>query len=670
MQGGARSVSGRDKIEVLRQVLRIVTHPATIIAGVVSGLLFGFYLPKPAHALVPFAKLYVALLSMSMLPILVTALTWGIGQMLRNATTRALFPRMVLSYLLLLLLIPSAATVLVCVGLSPGKSLGEGAAAALGQQLASEPTVETGSPIMAFLQGMVPPNIFAALSGAQFISIVFFCVLLGLALGVVKSAGADDTLRVLNALNEAFATIFHWVLIPLPLGLFALGAAHVAEADRELLVALVRYVGYFYLAGLVAVAGLTAVLSIVCRKAPWRVLSDLSQPLVIAFATDNPLAALYSAIEVLQERFGVDRSVVDTVTPFGVLANQHGQVLLLTFTVLFLAQVFGVSLGTAAIVIVAGSCLISGAAAVGGGPALVPILAPILGRQHHYRQRVGDLRPWRIWVMGALLALAILPPAPSAAAAFSSFPDIRQVQERGALRVGLVAKDIPPLLVTGSDGQPAGIEIAMANGLARRLGVKLQFVRTAATHDELVAQVAAGEVDVAVSSVTRTVERAKAVRFSRPYLTQSVAVALNRVRALQENVACPDTPADAAALAARPGGLGVTRGGAYEQALRNQDKKINPVVFDTERELQEALETDRLLAGLGGEIELRQLFARHPAARINLKLCLVGEQKDQIAIAVRPDAPNLAAWIDVVLDNVGLQLKPSGIFTLGTDWTF
>ena len=281
-----------------------------------------------------------------------------------------------------------------------------------------------------------------------------------------------------------------------------------------------------------------------------------------------------------------------------------------------------------------------------------------------------NVRPWRKWVIGTWLALAILPPAVSAAVALSSFPDIRQVQERGALRVGLVAKDIPPLLVTGSDGQPAGIEVAMANGLARRLGVTLQFVRTAATHDELVDQVAAGEVDVAVSSVTRTAERAKAVRFSRPYLTQSVAVALNRVRALQENVACPNTPADAAALAARPGGLGVTRGGAYEEALRNQDKNINPMVFGTERELYDALETDRLLAGLGGEIELRQLFNQHPAARIKLKLCLVGEQKDQIAIAVRPDAPNLVAWIDVVLDNVGLELKPSGIFTLGTDWTF
>jgi len=97
-----------------------------------------------------------------------------------------------------------------------------------------------------------------------------------------------------------------------------------------------------------------------------------------------------------------------------------------------------------------------------------------------------NARPWRTWVMGALLALAILPPARSATATLSSFPDIRQVADRGALRVGLVAKDIPPLLVTGSDGQPAGIEVAMANGLARRLQVKLQFVRTAATHDALV----------------------------------------------------------------------------------------------------------------------------------------------------------------------------------------
>ncbi|MGH8640418.1 MAG: hypothetical protein ACRET6_01840 [Burkholderiales bacterium] len=28
------------------------------------------------------------------------------------------------------------------------------------------------------------------------------------------------------------------------------------------------------------------------------------------------------------------------------------------------------------------------------------------------------------------------------------------------------------------------------------------------------------------------------------------------------------------------------------------------------------------------------------------------------------------AWIDVVLDNVAFLLKPTGIFTLGSNWTF
>jgi hypothetical protein len=89
----------------------------------------------------------------------------------------------------------------------------------------------------------------------------------------------------------------------------------------------------------------------------------------------------------------------------------------------------------------------------------------------------------------------------------------------------------------------------------------------------------------------------------------------------------------------------------------------------TPKELQDALETDSC-SPVSAARSSCAVVRPAPGGRIKLKLCLVGEQKDQIAIAVRPDAPNLAAWIDVVLDNVGLQLKPSGIFTLGTDWTF
>ena len=136
----------------------------------------GFFLPKPAHALVPFAKLYVALLSMSMLPILVTALTWGIGQMLRNATTRALFPRMALSYLLLLLKRSGGAGVRWSQpGQKPGRGRRGGTRPAARQRAGGRSRQSYhGVPA-----GHGTADIFAALSGAQFISIVFFCVLLG-----------------------------------------------------------------------------------------------------------------------------------------------------------------------------------------------------------------------------------------------------------------------------------------------------------------------------------------------------------------------------------------------------------------------------------------------------------------------------------------------------------
>lgn len=120
------------------------------------------------------------------------------------------------------------------------------------------------------------------------------------------------------------------------------------------------------------------VLSFATRTAPWRPLVALKSPLILAFATDNPFVALYSAIESLQKDYAVSRAVADTIVPFGVLANQHGQVLLFAFTSVFIAQIYGVELGLGGIATLGLGCVIAGSAAVGGGAALAPILAPVL----------------------------------------------------------------------------------------------------------------------------------------------------------------------------------------------------------------------------------------------------------------------------------------------------
>ncbi|MDJ0850725.1 MAG: cation:dicarboxylase symporter family transporter [Myxococcota bacterium] len=364
-------------MSVLLILHRLLTHPVTIIAGVAAGFVFGFRFPEPAERLQPAADIYVSLLSMCLLPILVSALIWGIGQILRAAETQALFGRLAVIYGAGLLM-PCLVGLGVALVFEPGASLGHEAQAMLGKQLQEAPSQGQVGGLLGFAKSLVPSNVFDALSRGQFISIVFFCALAGLALGVVRAPGADDTLRVLNAFYQTFSTLFGWVLVPLALGLFCIVAYNVSQANKDLLRALVSYVAFYWLAGIVLLLLHVLILALATRTAPWRPLVALKTPLILAFATDNPFVALYSAIESLQKDYAVSRAVADTIVPFGVLANQHGQVLLFAFTSVFIAQVYGVELGFGGLATLGLGCMIAGAAAVGGGAALAPILAPVL----------------------------------------------------------------------------------------------------------------------------------------------------------------------------------------------------------------------------------------------------------------------------------------------------
>ena len=112
-------------------ILKFLQNPWTIIAGVLLGFVSGFYLKDFSHSLETIADTYVALLSMCLLPILVSALIWGIGQMLRHPSTKELFGRMAVVYVVGLL-VPAVVTIAVALVLQPGASLGDAGAAALG----------------------------------------------------------------------------------------------------------------------------------------------------------------------------------------------------------------------------------------------------------------------------------------------------------------------------------------------------------------------------------------------------------------------------------------------------------------------------------------------------------------------------------------------------------
>lgn len=90
-----------------------------------------------------------------------------------------------------------------------------------------------------------------------------------------------------------------------------------------------------------------------------------------------------------------------------------------------------------------------------------------------------------------------------------------------ALRVGMDLS-YPPFETIGPDGEPTGISVEIAQALADDLGRTLQVENIPFTG--LIPALKTGKIDLIISSMTATEERAKTVAFSDPYLTTGLAL--------------------------------------------------------------------------------------------------------------------------------------------------
>jgi polar amino acid transport system substrate-binding protein len=116
-----------------------------------------------------------------------------------------------------------------------------------------------------------------------------------------------------------------------------------------------------------------------------------------------------------------------------------------------------------------------------------------------------------------LLAMAALSGCSSTAPAQTSASQqslYSAVKERGVLRVG-VRPDDPPHSYLNSQGKLVGFDVDIAVAIAKYWGVKLQLV----TVSELtrISYVQDGRIDLAVTSISETVQRAEQVDFSETY---------------------------------------------------------------------------------------------------------------------------------------------------------
>jgi proton glutamate symport protein len=357
-------------------------NPWVILTGLAAGTVMGLYFPTTAAILAPGGELYLSLLKMCVVPIMVTAVITSVGRLFLRSGS-ASFLRRSLAVISAFLLTTSVIGVLSGVLFQPGANMSETSQAVLGRLLTSSGSMKhlPVAPDMIITQNeiinthpnifvnfaldMIPTNIFKSLSRGASLQILFFSVLLGIAVAMVPINGKSQFLNDCDVVFQAFVKIIQALMYFLPVGLALLIADQMLSLGMDLLIAMGWYTISIYSGCIFLFLGGSFIIKFQSKESFWYAIKALKQPLIIAFSSRNSFAAMPSAITAMTDDFRFDHTTTNLLIPLGVTMFRFGGLLAFAVSAIFFAQLYHLDLGMSDYILILFTSVLAGVASAG-----------------------------------------------------------------------------------------------------------------------------------------------------------------------------------------------------------------------------------------------------------------------------------------------------------------
>ena len=140
------------------------------------------------------------------------------------------------------------------------------------------------------------------------------------------------------------------------------------------------------------------------------------------------------------------------------------------------------------------------------------------------------MRRYLAALIAVLLLLSVLPAKALAVTPYDIFEGstLNQIIKRNKLIVGMEVEFFP-FEYANPKGEPIGFDVDLAKLAAKELGVGIEIKDIEFTG--LIPALQSGKVDMIISGMTRTLERAKSVSFTEPYFVTGLCALLSKKRA-------------------------------------------------------------------------------------------------------------------------------------------
>ncbi|MFB5660347.1 dicarboxylate/amino acid:cation symporter [Alteribacillus sp. HJP-4] len=313
-----------------------------LFLGIVAGIVLNFvsnniYNTLNNFVLEPVGHLFLNLIKMLVVPIVFISISLGTASLKDPVQLGRIGGKTIAFYL-------STTAIALVIGLLLAYVIQPGEEGIFNTDSATYKAGEAPS-IKDNLLGIIPDNPISAMADANMLQIIAVAVFLGIALAKLgdKTAGLH---KMLEQGNDVMMFLVNVVMYTAPYGAFALIASALGEAGMRGIQSMLMYM-LTIIAGLLLHAGITYSIAIkgLGKASPITFYKNFFPAMMVAFSTSSSSGTLPISMRTAQERLGISKSVSSFVQPLGATINMDGTAIMQAVATIFIAQVYGETLG-------------------------------------------------------------------------------------------------------------------------------------------------------------------------------------------------------------------------------------------------------------------------------------------------------------------------------------
>ncbi|RUO38752.1 dicarboxylate/amino acid:cation symporter [Aliidiomarina shirensis] len=307
-----------------------------VLGGFILGALLGLVAADFAITMQPLGQLFIRAIQMLVAPLVLFAIVSSITSMQNHGNLGRLAGKTV-GLFLITALIASA------IGLGVGTLMDLAPSVEL---TAGSVTERDIPPVSQVLLSVVPTNPFAALAEGKVLQIIFFAVMLGVAINALKEKAAPAK-RFFQGGAEIMYQITRYVLELTPIGVFGLMAWVVGSYGIEMLLPLGKFIAAIYIACVIHILLVYGgLVRFGAKMNPWQFFRAIFPTQLISYSTSSSFGTLPSTLKTTTERLGVNKEYASFSLPLGATINMDGcGGIYPAIAAIFIAHLYGIPLG-------------------------------------------------------------------------------------------------------------------------------------------------------------------------------------------------------------------------------------------------------------------------------------------------------------------------------------